>query len=65
METTARANTSERRDYGATLQQRGEELKERARELDSRTRSFVMERPFVAVGGALAVGFLIARLLRR
>ena len=51
-----------------------EELKEQAQQLvsqvkkglaraDEQTRSFVMDRPLLAIGCAFGVGFIIARLL--
>lgn len=40
-------------------------LDERVRALDDRVRRFVVERPLVALAGAVAGGFLIGRLLSR
>ena len=40
-------------------------LDERVRAVDVRVRRFVMERPVVAIAGAVAAGFLIGRLLSR
>lgn len=40
-------------------------LEERARELDSRVRRFIVERPLLALAGAVAGGFLMGRLLSR
>ena len=40
-------------------------LRERAVALDAEVRRFVVERPVVALVGAIAGGFLIGRLLSR
>jgi ElaB/YqjD/DUF883 family membrane-anchored ribosome-binding protein len=52
-------------EYQRALADRGEELRERFDDLDVRTRKFVRERPFVAVGAALAAGYVLARLIAR
>jgi ElaB/YqjD/DUF883 family membrane-anchored ribosome-binding protein len=40
-------------------------LAERVRELDLRARAFVREHPTATVASAVAIGFVIGRLLRR
>ena len=42
-----------------------DELRSRARETDQIVREFVTAHPFVAVGGALAAGFFLARLIAK
>lgn len=43
----------------------GAELASQARAIDGAVRAFVVERPLVALGAALAGGFLLGRLLAR
>lgn len=40
-------------------------LVERATEASARLRSFVEEHPLAAVGSAMTLGFLVARIFRR
>ena len=47
------------------LQARVEALRAELADADRRLRALVRQRPFVAVGVAVAAGFLIGRLLRR
>ncbi len=42
-----------------------DELRVRAKETDQAVREFVTEHPFLAVGGALATGFFLARLIAK
>lgn len=42
-----------------------EVLRERATELEANARSFIQANPTVALVGALAVGFLVGRLVMR
>jgi len=43
----------------------GAELAAQARAIDQSVRAFVVERPLIALGAALAGGFLLGRLLAR
>jgi ElaB/YqjD/DUF883 family membrane-anchored ribosome-binding protein len=43
----------------------GGAVKDRLRPVDSWVRTLVEDRPLVALGGAMAIGYLAARLLRR
>jgi ElaB/YqjD/DUF883 family membrane-anchored ribosome-binding protein len=47
------------------LQARLDTLRDDFADADKRLRAFVRERPFVAVGVAVAAGFFIGRILRR
>jgi ElaB/YqjD/DUF883 family membrane-anchored ribosome-binding protein len=47
------------------VQARIDALRDDVADADKRLRAFVRERPFVAVGVAVAAGFVIGRLLRR
>lgn len=51
--------------HGQVIPERAELPRSRVREWDERARGFVRERPVVSVGVALAVGYVIARLLAR
>jgi hypothetical protein len=42
-----------------------EELKERLDEINERIKGFIRERPAACLLGALALGYLVARLARR
>jgi hypothetical protein len=53
------------RDIAADLGPRIEEAKERLREVNERAIAFIKERPVTCIVGALAVGYLIGRVLRR
>lgn len=41
-----------------------EDVKERFQDVDVQVRKFVRERPLVAVGAAVAAGFLVGRLFK-
>ncbi|NUN12822.1 MAG: hypothetical protein HUU55_04225 [Myxococcales bacterium] len=41
------------------------ELQQRLQEMDQRTREFVVEHPFMAVGIAVGVGYMIGRIVSR
>jgi ElaB/YqjD/DUF883 family membrane-anchored ribosome-binding protein len=47
------------------LQARLDTLRDDFADADKRLRAFVRERPFVAVGVAVAAGFFIGRIMRR
>jgi len=47
------------------LQARVDALRDEIAEADRRLRIFVRHRPFVALGAAVAAGFVIGRILRR
>ena len=47
------------------LQEQGERLREQLETIDERTRAFVQEHPLVAVGGAVFLGYVIARFASR
>lgn len=69
--TTARINDqdgTQSRDNSAdldALQARIDALRDDFADVDKRLRAFVRQRPFVAVGVAVAAGFVIGRILRR
>ncbi|MDX2165780.1 MAG: hypothetical protein SF182_01905 [Deltaproteobacteria bacterium] len=69
--TPARVNDEPAAHAGETradldaLQERLDALRDDLADADKRLRAFVRERPFVAVGAAVAAGFLFGRLLRR
>jgi len=42
-----------------------DQLRDRAQETNHVVREFAMEHPFLAVGGALAAGFFLARLIAK
>lgn len=69
--TTARINDqdgTQSRDSSAdldALQARIDALRDDFADADKRLRAFVRQRPFVAVGVAVAAGFVIGRILRR
>ncbi len=44
---------------------RVEELKERLQELNDRVKAFSRERPAACLVGAMAIGYVVARLARR
>lgn len=44
---------------------RVEELKERLQELNDRVKAFIRERPAACLVGAMAIGYVVARLARR
>ncbi len=50
------------RDHAEDL---GAAVKHRIKPVDTWVRTMVQERPLVALGGAVALGFLAARLLRK
>lgn len=52
-------------DVESALQDRLEDLRERATELDREVRRVVREHPFLTLAGAVATGYLVGRLLRR
>lgn len=53
----------ERLEYG--LQERGERLQERERDLSSNLSQVVRDHPWAVVGGSVALGILIGVLTRR
>ena len=42
-----------------------EEIQERLQEINKRVKGFIRERPAACLAGALALGYLVARLARR
>jgi ElaB/YqjD/DUF883 family membrane-anchored ribosome-binding protein len=52
-------------EIARTLQEQGEKLREQLSTIDTRTREFVQEHPIVAVGGAVFLGYVIARIASR
>lgn len=53
------------RDAAERVRPRLEEGKQRLESLDKRARAFINEHPAACVVGALALGYLVARLARR
>lgn len=41
------------------------DVRQRLQEIDQRTREFVVEHPFMAVGIAVGVGYMIGRIVSR
>ena len=42
-----------------------DEAKQKLEQFDQRLRAFVVEHPFLALGGAVFVGYLVARAAQR
>lgn len=53
------------RSAGERAAEARDQLRDRAHEADHIVREFVTEHPFVAIGGALAAGFFLGRLIAR
>jgi ElaB/YqjD/DUF883 family membrane-anchored ribosome-binding protein len=56
---------STRRDDGTELEEPLDRMREEVEELDARLRRLVQARPLVAVGAAVAIGYVLGRLLAR
>lgn len=64
MERTANLE-NELRELGEQMGPRLEEAKERLRDVNERIIAFITERPGTSLLAALAVGYLIGRMVRR
>ncbi len=64
MEPTERLE-NDLRELGERMRPRLEEAKERLRDASQRIVAFVKERPGTSLLAALAIGFVIGRLVRR
>jgi ElaB/YqjD/DUF883 family membrane-anchored ribosome-binding protein len=51
--------------HGDARQEAMEKLRETAMQVDERVRHLVREHPFLAIGGAIAVGYLVGRILSK
>jgi ElaB/YqjD/DUF883 family membrane-anchored ribosome-binding protein len=58
-------HTDTERSAGERAAEARDHLRDRAHETDHAVREFVTEHPFAAVGGALAAGFFLARLIAK
>lgn len=52
-------------DGEPALQARIEELRDRLQVVNERVKAFIMERPAACLVGAMALGYLVARIARR
>lgn len=50
---------------GDPAQEAMQKLRETAMRVDERVRVIVREHPFMAIGGAIAVGYLVGRMLSK
>lgn len=61
----AGTRTAQEREGALWQSEQGEHLRQQLETIDEQLRTFARERPFVAVGSALLVGYLAGRLLSR
>lgn len=62
---TEQVHTEAGRSASERASEARDHLRDRAHETDHVVREFVTEHPFAAVGGALAAGFFLARLIAK
>lgn len=62
---TSKANATNEEFLPIQLQDKIGQLREGFGDVDVRVRSFVKERPFATVFGALAAGYFLGRLIAR
>lgn len=56
----------QRAEHGVHVTASGaERLAERLHDVDDRVRGFVSDRPLIAIGAALGVGYLVGKLVSR
>ncbi len=69
MESTSREQEMDKADNpeegNQELQPRIEELRGRLESLNQRVKGYIQERPVVCLAGAVALGYLVARISRR
>lgn len=61
---TTHVNGHQTSEWKESANEALDDAKERLSDLDTQVRSFVRERPLVAVGAAIAAGFLVGRLFK-
>jgi hypothetical protein len=63
--TTKSATTQERQSVGDEIRDAVTDLRTRSDAFERQVRAFLGERPLLALAGAVAAGFVVARVLAR